>query len=136
MKSSGNSPTTLFALAVRHSAATAAAGFPSIASLFGFEDNRGSFWAGAAALVAYTLRACSVRGHERSSGSALCLQPYISSIESILPSPCCKLFSHLASSTFGGAGRGCNIFVLVLGGNGTIIAPTGDIFDQPPGQMR
>ena len=32
--------------------------------------------------------------------------------------------------------RGCNIFVPVLGGNGTKIAPTGDIFDQPPGQMR
>ena len=31
-------------------------------------------------------------------------------------------------------GRGCNIFVPVLGGNGTKIAPTGDIFDQPPGQ--
>ena len=28
------------------------------------------------------------------------------------------------------------IFVLVLGGNGTKIAPTGDIFDQPRGQMR
>ena len=26
--------------------------------------------------------------------------------------------------------------VPVLGGNGTKIAPTGDIFDQPPGQMR
>ena len=33
-------------------------------------------------------------------------------------------------------GRGCNIFVPVLGGNGTKIAPTGDIFGQPPGQMR
>ena len=30
-------------------------------------------------------------------------------------------------------GRGCNKFVQ---GNGTKIAPTGDIFDQPPGQMR
>ena len=35
-----------------------------------------------------------------------------------------------------GGGRGCNLFVPVLGGNGTKIAPTGDIFDQPPGQMR
>ena len=35
-----------------------------------------------------------------------------------------------------GAGRGCNTIVPVLGGNGTKIAPTGDIFDQPPGQMR
>ena len=33
-------------------------------------------------------------------------------------------------------GRGCNIFVPILGGNGTKIAPTGDIFDQSPGQMR
>ena len=40
------------------------------------------------------------------------------------------------SSTIGGGGRGCNIFLPVLGGNGTKIAPTGDIFDQPPGQMR
>ena len=32
--------------------------------------------------------------------------------------------------------RGCNIFFPVLGGNGTKIAPTGDRFDQPPGQMR
>ena len=35
-----------------------------------------------------------------------------------------------------GGGRGCNIFVPVLGGNGTKIAPTGDIFDQLHGQMR
>ena len=33
-------------------------------------------------------------------------------------------------------GRGCNVFFPVLGGDGTIIAPTGDIFDQPSGQMR
>ena len=39
------------------------------------------------------------------------------------------------SSTIGG-GKGCNMFVPVLGGNGTKIAPTGDRFDQPPGQMR
>ena len=39
------------------------------------------------------------------------------------------------SSTIGG-GRGCNIFVPVLGGNGTKIAPTEDILDQSPGQMR
>ena len=32
-------------------------------------------------------------------------------------------------------GKGYNIFVPVLGGNGTKIAPTADIFDQPPGQM-
>ena len=35
------------------------------------------------------------------------------------------------SSTIEG-GRGCNIFVPVLGGNGTkIVAPTGGIFDPP-----
>ena len=39
----------------------------------------------------------------------------------------------MTSSTIGGGGRGCNIFVPVLGANGTKIAPTGDIFDQPPG---
>ena len=33
-------------------------------------------------------------------------------------------------------GLGCSIFVPVLGGNGTKIAPIGDIFDQSPGQMR
>ena len=38
------------------------------------------------------------------------------------------------SSTNGGGG--CNIFVPVLGGNGTKIAPTGVIFEQPPGQIR
>ena len=30
---------------------------------------------------------------------------------------------------------GCNKFVPVLGGDGTKIASTGDIFDQPPGGM-
>ena len=35
-----------------------------------------------------------------------------------------------------GAGRECNTFIPVLGGNGTKIAPTGDIFDQSPGQIR
>ena len=35
-----------------------------------------------------------------------------------------------------GGRRGCNIFDPVLGGNGTKIAPTGNIFDQSPGQMR
>ena len=33
-------------------------------------------------------------------------------------------------------GRGHNQFVPVLGGNGTEIAPTGNIFEEPPGQMR
>ena len=35
-----------------------------------------------------------------------------------------------------GGGRGCNKSIPVLGGNGTKIAPTEDIFDHPPGQMR
>ena len=38
-------------------------------------------------------------------------------------------------STIGG-GRGCNKFIPVLGGNGIKTAPTGNIFDQLPGQMR
>ena len=33
-------------------------------------------------------------------------------------------------------GRGCNTFVPVVEGNRTKIDPTGDIFDQSPGQMR
>ena len=32
-------------------------------------------------------------------------------------------------------GRGCRKFVPVLGGDGTKIAPPGDIFDQTPGEM-
>ena len=42
----------------------------------------------------------------------------------------------LTRSTIAGGGRGCNKFVPVLGGNGTKIATTGDIFDQLPDQMR
>ena len=44
----------------------------------------------------------------------------------------------IASDPFNdwGGGAGMNNFVPVFGGNGTKIAPTGDIFDQPPGQMR
>ena len=33
-------------------------------------------------------------------------------------------------------GGGCNKFVPIWGGNGTKIAPTSDIFYQPPGQMQ
>ena len=44
-------------------------------------------------------------------------------------------YIHTSRSTIG-EGRGCNKFVSVSGGNGTEIAPTGDIFDQPPVQMR
>ena len=43
-------------------------------------------------------------------------------------------YHEMTSSTIGG-GRGCNKFVPVLVGNGTKMASTGDIFDQPPGQM-
>ena len=32
-------------------------------------------------------------------------------------------------------GRGCNKFIPVLGGNDKKIAPTGDVFDQPPSEM-
>ena len=32
-------------------------------------------------------------------------------------------------------GRGCRKFVPVLGGDGTKIAPPGDIFDQAPGDL-
>ena len=37
-------------------------------------------------------------------------------------------------STIGG-GRGCHKLVPGLGGDGTKIAPSGDLFDQPPGGM-
>ena len=36
----------------------------------------------------------------------------------------------------GWGGGGCNNFVPVLRRNGTKIAPTGDMFDEVPGQMR
>ena len=35
-----------------------------------------------------------------------------------------------------GGGRGCHKFVPILVGDGTKIAPPGDLFDQPPGEMR
>ena len=40
----------------------------------------------------------------------------------------------LTRSTIEG-GRGCNKFVPALGGDGTKRSSTGDIFDQPPGEM-
>ena len=40
---------------------------------------------------------------------------------------------NLTRSTIG-KGWGCNNFYPVWGGDGTKIAPTGDIFDQPPGR--
>ena len=33
-------------------------------------------------------------------------------------------------------GRACHIFVSVLGRDGTKIAPHGDLFDRPPGEMN
>ena len=47
-----------------------------------------------------------------------------------------RVFEYIETSSTIGARRGCNIFAPVLGRNGTKIAPTGDIFDQPPDQMR
>ena len=35
-----------------------------------------------------------------------------------------------------GEGRGCHKIVPVLGGDGTKIVPSGDLFDQPPGNMN
>ena len=46
---------------------------------------------------------------------------------------CC---SYISDKFNDWGGRGCNIFVPVLGGNGTKIVRTGYRFDQPPGQMR
>ena len=49
-----------------------------------------------------------------------------------LPSSCLKRRS--VSDPFNDrGGRGCNIFVPVLRGNGTKVAPTGEIFGQPLG---
>ena len=42
----------------------------------------------------------------------------------------------LTGSTIGGGGGGCNKFVPVLGGDGTKIASTGDIFVQPADVMN
>ena len=41
-----------------------------------------------------------------------------------------------AESFYDWGGRRCRKFVPVLGGDGTKIAPPGDMFDQPPGEMR
>ena len=52
----------------------------------------------------------------------------------VAPILCCLVrFSLRPVQRLGG--RGCNMFVPVLGGDGTKIAPTVDIFDQPPGGM-
>ena len=59
-----------------------------------------------------------------------------------LPGAAAKEKNNLCSLSLGTdkfndwGGRECNIFFPVLGRNGTKIAPTGDTFDQPSGQMR
>ena len=40
-----------------------------------------------------------------------------------------------ASRSTNGGGRGCHKFVPVSGGDGTKIAPSEDLFDQPSGEM-
>ena len=47
-----------------------------------------------------------------------------------------KFYRDATRSTIGGGGGEGNKFVPVLGGNGMKTAPSGDIFDQLPGQMR
>ena len=42
---------------------------------------------------------------------------------------------HQNRSTIGGGGRGCHKFVPVLERDGTKIAPSGDLFDHPPGEI-
>ena len=39
------------------------------------------------------------------------------------------------STNGGGGGGGCRKFVPVLGGDGTVKAPPGIIYDKPPGEM-
>ena len=51
-------------------------------------------------------------------------------------SPVLRQPAHLQTRSTIGGWRRCNNFVPVLGGDSTKIAPTGDIFGQPPGQMR
>ena len=52
-----------------------------------------------------------------------------------LPSSCRPMMESTDDQFNDWGGRGCNKFVPVLIGNGTKIASTGDIFDQPPGEM-
>ena len=42
--------------------------------------------------------------------------------------------NHSSESFNHWGGRGCHKFVPVWGGNGTILAPPGDLFDQPLGE--
>ena len=43
-------------------------------------------------------------------------------------------FVRISTSRNDRGRRGCRKFVSVLGGDGTKIAPPGDIFDHPPGE--
>ena len=43
-------------------------------------------------------------------------------------------YAHRVFQQLGGGG--CHKFVPILGGDGTKIAPPGDIFDQLPGKMN
>ena len=43
--------------------------------------------------------------------------------------------ASLSRSTIGGAGAGMSQLYPVLGGDGTKIAPSGDLFDATPGEM-
>ena len=49
-------------------------------------------------------------------------------------SPLTGMFRRFKCNLFWG-GRGCDKFVPVLRGDGTKIAPPGDLFDQLPGEM-
>ena len=48
----------------------------------------------------------------------------------------CTSRGHTGESFNDWGGRGCRKFVPVLGGDGTKLAPLGDIFDQPSGEIR
>ena len=49
--------------------------------------------------------------------------------------PCTDSDRLVDNGVCGGRGRGCHSFSPVLEGDGTKIAPPGDVFDQPPGRM-
>ena len=52
-----------------------------------------------------------------------------------LTDTCVLRAAELQESFNDWGGRGCRKFVPVLKGDGPKIAPPGDIFDQPPGEM-
>ena len=59
-----------------------------------------------------------------------------SSCVRLLSAIACECDLDLESFHDWGGGRGCHKFIPVLGGEGTKIAPPGDLFDRPPGEMR